>query len=271
MAKRLELSFDDYKKLKEHCEKVGVGFLATPDDYPSLDFLTDNLKQSIVKVGSGEVTNIPFLKRIGKKGVEVILSTGMSSLGEVEKAYQTLLTNGAKRVSILHCTSSYPAPFETLNLYAIQTLKSAFKTRVGYSDHTQGTEASVAAVALGAEIIEKHFTLDKNLPGPDHKASIEPRELLLLVKQIRNIELGLMGSGLKEIQNIEIETKAVVTKSIYLRENINKGEIISEDKMLFMRPVDEIPVQLFEHVVNRKALNNILAGKPLKWRDIDFS
>lgn len=270
MAKRLELTFNQYIELYNYCESVGVKFLATPDDYPSLDFLTETISQKLIKIGSGEINNIPFLKRIGKKGVDVILSTGMSNIGEVELAYTSLIKSGAPSVSILHCTSSYPAPFETLNLLAIQTLKTVFQTKVGYSDHTLGTEASIAAVALGAQIIEKHFTIDKNLPGPDHKASIEPEELTLMVKQIRNIEKALLGGGLKRIQNIEVETRSVVTKGIYIKSKIKKGDIICEDKMRFMRPVSEIPVNLFDHVVNRKALKDISEGEPLKWSDIDF-
>ena len=269
MAKRLELSFDQYIALKKYSDTIGIKFLATPDDFTSLDFIVDTLKLETIKVGSGEITNIPFLKRIGSKNKDVILSTGMASLGEVEKAYNTLVSSGARSVALLHCTSSYPAPFDTLNLKAIHTLKKAFKTHVGYSDHTIGSEASVAAVALGAEIIEKHFTLDKKLPGPDHIASMEPKELKEMINQIRNIEKAL-GDGVKQIQNIEVETKKVVSKGVYIKDSLKEGSIISIDNVLFMRPVGEIPANFFEQIEGKKISRNIDKGEPLKWKDIIF-
>ncbi len=173
----------------------------------SLDFLSDELDLPILKIGSGEVTNIPFLRRFGEKKKPIILSTGMSSIGEVEKAYYTLLESGAPKVTILHCTSNYPASLESVNLKAMNTLKSVFNSTVGYSDHTEGIEVSLAAVALGAEVIEKHFTIDRGLPGPDHKASMSPVELKELVLRIRNIEKALSGSGSKILQPSEVETK----------------------------------------------------------------
>jgi N-acetylneuraminate synthase len=269
MAKRLELTFDQYVELKKHCDNVGIKFLATPDDFTSLDFITDTLGLDLIKIGSGEITNIPFLKRIGSKKRNVILSTGMASLGEVEKAYNSLVSSGALSVALLHCTSSYPAPFNTLNLRAIRTLRKAFQTTVGYSDHTIGSEASVAAVALGAEIIEKHFTIDKNLPGPDHIASMEPMELKEMINQIRNIEQAL-GSGVKQIQSIEVETKKVVTKGVYIKKSIKKGSIISLDNVLFMRPVDEISANFFEQIEGKRISRDISDGEPLKWKDIVF-
>ena len=195
MLKRLELTFDEFRELKSYCAAAGVDFLSTPDDFRSLDFLVDDLGLKVIKVGSGELTNIPFLKKIGLKRKEVILSTGMGSLGEIERAYYTLLEAGATKVSILHCTSNYPATYDSVNLKAMQTLALAFNTEIGYSDHTEGNEVSIAAVALGAKIIEKHFTLDKTMDGPDHKASIDPDELSLLVNQIRNTEKAISGNN----------------------------------------------------------------------------
>jgi N,N'-diacetyllegionaminate synthase len=239
MLKKLELSFKDFKELKLYAEKVGIEFLSTPDDELSLNFLIDELKIKRIKVGSGEVTNIPYLEKIGKKGLPVILSTGMSYLGEVETAYYTLLESGAPEVTLLHCTSNYPASFESVNLKAMLTLKSAFNTNIGYSDHTEGNEVSVAAVALGASVIEKHFTLDKNLPGPDHKASLEPFELRELVRQIRNVEKALLGDGKKAPTQEEIATKAVVQKGIYFNKDLKAGTILKLTDLSFKRPVGE--------------------------------
>lgn len=176
MLKELELSYDNFEVVKNHCDEIGIQFLSTPDEIDSLDFLC-NFNLPFIKLGSGDVTNIPFLRLVGSRHIDVVLSTGMSYLGDVEIAYRTLIEAGAKSVSLLHCTTNYPCPMHEVNLRAIQTLKDAFHCSVGYSDHTMGVEVPVAAVAMGAEIIEKHFTLDKEMDGPDHKASLNPEEL----------------------------------------------------------------------------------------------
>lgn len=270
MLKRLELSFDDFIYLKRYAESKNIRFLSTPDDFKSLKFLSDQLNLDILKVGSGEITNIPFLKAIGKTGKDVILSTGMASIGEVEKAYYTLLENGAKSVALLHCTSNYPARFDSVNLKAMDTLKHAFQTTVGYSDHTMGTEIPVAAVALGAEIIEKHFTLDKNLSGPDHKASLDPFEFSLMVKQIRNVEAALSGDGRKIPHSSELETKKVVTKGIYLSKNLRAGDVLTEDKLALKRPAGEIDIRFFDLLKGKKLKFDLLKDHLLKWEDIQF-
>ncbi len=270
MLKGLELSFKDFKELKIYSESKGVQFLSTPDDYKSLDFLADELELPILKIGSGEVTNIPFLRRFGQKKKPIILSTGMSSIGEVEKAYYTLIESGAPSVIILHCTSNYPASLESVNLKAMGTLAKVFNTAVGYSDHTEGIEVSLAAVALGATVIEKHYTLDKNLPGPDHKASLEPEELKKMVLQIRNIEKAISGDGLKKIHNSEIETKKIVQKGIYLNKTISSGEVITDEHLIMKRPVSALSAQDYDFVIGKTANKGIEEGEVLKLNDLNF-
>lgn len=270
MAKKLELSFSEFRQLKEHCEKVGVNFLSTPDEAKSLDFLADELKVPLIKVGSGELTNIPFLRKIGSKKKDVILSTGMATIGEVEKAYYTLIQSGAKSVALLHCTSNYPAAYDSVNLKAMLTLKAAFNTTVGYSDHTMGNEVSIAAVALGAQIIEKHFTLDTSLPGPDHKASITPVELKQLVLQIRNVEKAIAGNGTKTPHASEIETKKVVSKGIYLNCDVKAGTVLSDDKLVMKRPAGELNAAMYEMVVGKKLTTDLAKGSQLKMEHLSF-
>ena len=212
MLKKLELSYRQFFEIKEYCDKIGIDFLSTPDEEDSLNFLVD-LHLPVLKIGSGEVTNIPYLRRIGSKHLQVILSTGMSYLSDVETAYRTLLKAGAKSVSLLHCTTNYPCPMSEVNLRAMQTLKDAFHCVVGYSDHTMGIEIPIAAAAMGAEIIEKHFTLDKEMDGPDHKASLNPEELKQMVMAIRNIERAL-GNGIKQPNESEKQISEVVLKRI---------------------------------------------------------
>ena len=212
MLKKLELSYVQFEEIQQYCKKIGIDFLSTPDEEESLYFLMNTLHLPLVKIGSGEVTNIPYLRTIASYKKPIILSTGMSTLAQVAVAYDTLLKAGAPSVSLLHCTTNYPCPYDEVNLRAMQTLKDAFKCQVGYSDHTMGTEIPVAAVAMGAEIIEKHFTLDRNMEGPDHKASLEPQELKLMVQQIRHIETAL-GDGNKRPNKSEAENAKVVQKS----------------------------------------------------------
>ena len=175
MLKKLELSYEDFRLVQEHCNKIGIDFLSTPDEEYSLAFLMNELHLPLIKIGSGEVTNIPYLRQMASYHKPIILSTGMATLAQVAMAYDTLIAAGAPSVSLLHCTTNYPCPKNEVNLRAMQTMKEAFKCPVGYSDHTMGTEIPIAAVAMGAEIIEKHFTLDRNMDGPDHKASLEPQ------------------------------------------------------------------------------------------------
>jgi len=226
MIKKLEISFEDFIKLKKYCDKKGIMFLSTPFDHQSIDFLHDLI--DIYKIPSGEIINYPYLKHIASKNKPIIMSTGMANLGEVEEAINTIKKiNSKAKISLLHCTTNYPTPYEEVNLKAMQTLAAAFKLPVGYSDHTLGIEVPIAAVAMGAKIIEKHFTLDKNLSGPDHKASLEPGELKEMVKAIRNIEKSL-GDGIKKPNKSEIEIMKVARKSIVASKNIKKGEIFAK-------------------------------------------
>lgn len=251
MVKKLELSFCDFKELKKYCEEKEILFLSTPFDFDSIDFL-ESLEMPIYKVPSGEITNLPYLIKIARIGKSVIMSTGMSDLDEVGLALEVLRDNGAGSITLLHCNTQYPTPFEDANLKAMLTLKERFGVAVGYSDHTLGIEAPIAAVALGATVIEKHFTLDKNMEGPDHKASLDPQELKAMVTSIRNIEVAL-GDGIKRPSKSETPNKEVARKSIVARRNIVKGEIFTEDNLTVKRPGNGIsPMKWFE-VLGKKA------------------
>jgi N,N'-diacetyllegionaminate synthase len=233
MLKELELSYDNFKLIKNYCDKIGIQFLSTPDEEESLKFLT-GLGVDYLKIGSGEINNISYLRTIGSTRLPVILSTGMSTLGDVERAFNTLIASGTPDITLLHCTTNYPCPMEEVNLRAMLTLKEAFKCKVGYSDHTLGIEIPIAAVALGAEILEKHFTLDKSMEGPDHKASLNPAELKEMVKAIRSIEIA-MGTGIKMPNKSEQEISRVVLKRIVAKSKIRKGDILSSGNLTAKR------------------------------------
>lgn len=263
MLKRLELSYDHFQYIKQYCEEIGIDFLSTPDEEESLAFLMNDLRLPFVKIGSGEVTNIPYLRKIGSYGKKVILSTGMSNLAQVAIAYDTLMQAGAQSVSLLHCTTNYPCPKDEVNLKAMCTLKEAFKCSVGYSDHTMGIEVPVAAVALGAEIIEKHFTLDKAMDGPDHKASLEPGELKQMVSSIRNIEMAL-GDGIKKPNKSEEANAKVVQKSILAKCPIKKGEILSDANLTVKRAGVGISSMYWDFVVGTEAQFDYSKDEPIK-------
>lgn len=262
MLKKLELSYEDFKSIHEYCNKIGIMFLSTPDEEESLDFLCD-LHLRFLKIGSGEVTNIPYLRKIGSKQMNVILSTGMSYLSDVEVAYRTLLEAGAKSVSLLHCTTNYPCPMNEVNLRAMQTMRESFKCKVGYSDHTMGIEVPIAAVAMGAEIIEKHFTLDKNMEGPDHKASLNPDELKAMVTAIRHIECAL-GDGIKQPNQSEKEISMVVLKRIVASRTIKKGEILTEKNMTVKRSDNGIKASYWDVVAGRVAQQDYSIDEEIK-------
>lgn len=262
MLKGLELSYDHFRTIQDYCKKIGIDFLSTPDEEESLEFLV-SLGLPFIKVGSGEVTNIPYLRKIGCCKKTVILSTGMSNIAQVALAYDTLLQAGADGVSLLHCTTNYPCPYNEVNLKAMITLREAFKCKVGYSDHTMGTEVPVAAVAMGAEIIEKHFTLDKNMEGPDHKASLEPAELKRMVQQIRNIEVAL-GDGIKRPNNSEAENAKVVQKSILAKRSIKKGDILTEEILTVKRAGEGISASLWDSVIGAPAIKDFDIDEPIK-------
>jgi len=262
MLKALELSYSEFDTINDYCKKIGVQFLSTPDEEESLEYLY-TLGLPFLKIGSGEVTNIPYLRKIGSKGQKVILSTGMSNLSDVETAYNTLLNSGAKEVSLLHCTTNYPCPYDEVNLNAIQTMKVAFKCQVGYSDHTMGIEVPIAAVAMGAEIIEKHFTLDRTMDGPDHLASLEPHELKLMVTLIRNIEKA-MGDGIKRPNVSEKKNSEVVLKRMIAKTQIMKGEILSSDNIALLRSSEGIPARFWDLVAGKPSKKDYQIDEPIE-------
>lgn len=233
MLRSLTLSHEEFTELAKYCNTIGILFLSTPFDIESIRFL-DSI-QNIWKIPSGEITNYPYLVEIAKTKKKVIISTGMSTLDEVDEAVNVLKNHGTKDIILLHCTTDYPAPIDSVNLNAMLTLKDRFNYPVGYSDHTRGIEVSIAAVAMGASVIEKHFTLDKTMPGPDHKASLEPCELKQLVTAIRNIERA-KGTGEKHPTETEIKNQGVVRKSIVASKAIKKGDIFTEDNLTTKRP-----------------------------------
>ena len=248
MIKKLELSFEQFVELKKYCDKQGILFLSTPFDIPSVDFLF-SLNLPVYKIPSGEITNLPYLRKINSYKAKVILSTGMATMDEIRDALNVLRDC---KVSLLHCTTEYPCPFDSVNLRAIYALKKEFNLPVGYSDHTKGIEVPVAAVALGAEIIEKHFTLDKNMEGPDHKASLEPDELKQMVASIRNIEKA-MGDGIKQPQESEKKNIEIARKSIVARCDIKKGEIFNEGNITTKRPGNGISPMRWDEIVGSAA------------------
>lgn len=254
MLKKLLLSYDDFAILARYCDEVGIQFLSTPFDVDSVEFLA-SLGCKLWKIPSGEITNLPYLERIGRQKQPIILSTGMSTLYEIQEAINVLYDSGAGKITLLHCTTEYPAPLETVNLKAMLTLKEQFHTDVGYSDHTMGIEVPVAAVAMGATVIEKHFTLNRSMEGPDQKASLEPGELKSMVSAIRNIELA-MGNGEKKPVQSEITNMIVARKSIIARKSIAKGEILTEENITTKRPGNGLSPMMWYEVLGTKAVRD---------------
>lgn len=268
MLKNLELDENSHKELLNYCKQKGIGFLSTGFDEDSIDFLIQ-IGVEILKIPSGEITNKPYLQHIAKKLKPVIMSTGMCSLGEIENALNILLDEGIERekVSILHCNTGYPTPMEDVNLKAMLTIRDAFKVNVGYSDHTMGIEVSIAAVALGATVIEKHFTLNRNFPGPDQKASLEPEELKQLVRSIRNIEVTMQGEGIKNITNSEKQNIFAARRSIHLSEFIKAGTRLKANHLVMMRPGDGISPMDMEKVLGLTIKTDLFAKHKLSWKD----
>lgn len=253
MLSRLELKDSDYFELIEHAHKFGIGIISTAFDIESANLLL-SLEQEIFKIPSGEITNLPYLRHIGGFGKRIILSTGMSHLHEVKEAIKKLEVAGTPKsqITVLHCTSSYPAPVNDVNLLAMRIIKETMDVAVGYSDHTLGVEVSIAAVALGASVIEKHFTLDRKLPGPDQKASLEPNELHSMVRQIRNIEKAL-GDGVKRPMPSELGTLDSARRSIIAKKPIKKGELFSESNLTAKRPGTGISPMAWDRIIGTKA------------------
>lgn len=269
MLKSLELSEDDHTTLINECEKRGIQFLSTAFDVDGIDFL-DNLGMPFFKSPSGEITNYPYLKRLAEKEKPVVLSTGMADMEEVKSAVQVLTENGLDQqdISILHCNTEYPTPMEDVNLKTMNTIGNELGIQIGYSDHTLGIEVPIAAVALGAKIIEKHFTLDRNLPGPDHRASLEPDELKEMVKAIRNIEMAISGSGKKKPSPSEQKNKEVARKSIHTTRSMKAGEILKEGDIIALRPGNGISPMEWGNVIGKKINRAYSAIEMLEWSSL---
>lgn len=261
MIKKLELDENTHRDLIRYCDQKKIMFLSTPFDHDSIDLL-NSFGMPIFKIPSGEITNLPYLRHVGRLGKEVILSTGMADLGEIEDALDVLRQAGVakEKITVLHATTEYPCPMDEVNLRAMQSVHVAFGVQVGYSDHTPGIEVAIAAVAMGATVIEKHFTLDRNLPGPDHKASLEPEELKAMVAAIRNIEIAL-GDGIKRLTPSEARNRPVARKSLVASQAIKAGEVFSAQNMTTKRPGTGISPMRWDDVMGRTAPRDIAADE----------
>lgn len=254
MLKKLELDEPMHHELIAHCNKCGIRFLSTGFDEESINFL-ESIDIPFFKIPSGEITNKPYLRHIARKKRPVIMSTGMANMDEIEAALAVLTENGVQKeqITVLHCNTEYPTPMEDVNLNAMLHIKEELGVKVGYSDHTNGIEVPIAAIALGAMVIEKHFTLDRNLPGPDHKASLEPDELKAMVQAIRHVEVAISGSGIKVPSPSEIKNKDIARKSIVAAKDIHIGELFSEDNLTVKRPGNGISPMKWDEVIGQKA------------------
>ena len=256
MLAKLSLSDSDFLELKSYCDEKEIVFLSTPFDTESIDFL-NTFSMPFWKIPSGEITNYPYLVKIAKTGKDIVMSTGMSEIHEIEETIKVLKENGCGKISLLHCNTEYPTPYEDVNLKAMLTLKEKFDLEVGYSDHTNGIEVPIAAVAMGAKIIEKHFTLDRNMEGPDHKASLEPNELKQMVKSIRNIENAL-GDGIKKVSNSERKNIEIARKSIVAKCNIAKDEVFTTNNITTKRPGNGINPMKWNEILGKRAKRDFL-------------
>ncbi len=259
MIRGFELSFDDFKELKDYADAVGITFLSTPFDLISADFLND-IGVSIFKIPSGEITNYPYLKKVASFGKPVIISTGMSTKDEIEGALSVLKENGACDITVLHCNSQYPTPLSDANVLAMLDIKESFGVKVGYSDHTLTNDACIAAAALGATVLEKHFTADKNLPGPDQICSASPEELCALIESVRNVEI-LLGDGVKKVSDSERNTKEIARRSIIARSDIKKGDLLTADNLCVKRPGNGISPTLWDSVLGTVAVRDFMADE----------
>lgn len=256
MLRQLELGYDDFKILKEYCDKKGIGFLSTAFDEESIDFIA-SLKPDYMKIPSGELTNLPFLRKMADTGIPVIISTGMATPEEIAKALVPFRKAGynSEDMILLHCTTQYPTPMEDVNLLAMKTVSENFGHPSGYSDHTLGIEVPIAAATLGASIVEKHFTLSRDMEGPDHKASLEPHELSAMVRAIRNIEQAI-GNGVKEVKDSERQNITAARRSIVAARHIPKGHVITEEDICAKRPATGLSPMMWDKVVGSKAIRD---------------
>ena len=273
MLKELEISEENHTYLKEYAENKKIKFLSSAFDIEGLDYL-NSLGIPLVKIPSGEITNLPYLKKVAKIGNPVILSTGMANIPEIKEALKVIVSESISldQVTVLHCNSEYPTPFEDVNLKAMLSIRDEFGVDVGYSDHTLGIEVPIAAVALGAKVIEKHFTLDRKMDGPDHSSSLEPKELKNMVFSIRNIEKAINGTGVKMASSSEEKNKVIVRKSLYSNKALKKNHIISENDFEGLRPGDGISPMSINELIGKKLINGIpiyhkLNLKDIKWKE----
>jgi N,N'-diacetyllegionaminate synthase len=266
MLQRLELDAATHQRLIDHCRQVGIQFLSSPFDAESADLLA-TMDVPLFKVPSGEITNLPFLQHLARKGRPLILSTGMSTLEEVKEAVNALEAAGVSKLTLLHCVTEYPAPYADVNLRAMQTLKSTFGLPVGYSDHTPGIEISIAAAALGAEVIEKHFTLDRSLPGPDHAASLEPAELRQMVAAIRHVEVAL-GTGIKSPATCEVHNISVARKSIVAARALPAGHRLVTEDLDIKRPGNGLAPKLLPDLIGRTLREAVAKDELISWNHL---
>ena len=269
MVKKLELTFENFTDLKQHSDNVGIQFLSTGFDIPSLNFL-EQFTPAFYKIPSGEITNKPYLQHIARLGKDIILSTGMANLQEIQEAIEVIEAEGHQRdrITVLHCNTEYPTPMEDVNLLAMHHISRVLGVKVGYSDHTLGFEVPIAAVALGACVIEKHFTLDRNLPGPDHAASLEPHELTAMISCIRNVEIAISGSGIKEPSRSEQKNIAIARKSLHINKSMQKGSVIRVEDLVSLRPGDGISPMEIEAVLGKTLHRELNAFHKLCWEDL---
>ena len=265
MLKKLELSKEEHIILKEYCEKKNINFMSTPFSFDTVDLL-EEINVDIYKIGSSDTNNLPLLKYIAQKNKPIILSTGMSTLTEVSEAVDTILNTGNDKLVLLHCVSNYPAEYENVNLIAMDTMKYAFNIETGYSDHTLGVEVPIAAAARGAAVIEKHFTLDKNMEGPDHKASLNPKELKNMVRSVRNIETSL-GNGIKEPTKNEKKNLKTVRKSLVSNKLLEKGSKIKVEDIDIKRPGTGIEPKFMDVIKDMKLIRDVKKDQILTWED----
>lgn len=268
MLKKLEMPESWHYLLADYAQTLGIAFFSTGFDEESIDFLT-TLNPTLYKIPSGEITNKPYLAHIAKKGMPIILSTGMANMDEIRQAIDVLVVNGLTTdiITVLHCNTEYPTPMEDVNLLAMHHIRDKLGVHIGYSDHTLGIEVPIAAVALGATVIEKHFTLDRSLPGPDHLASLEPSELKAMVNAIRNIEKAISGNGVKEPSKSEQKNISIVRKSLYYRSTFKKGYVVSEADFISLRPALGISPMEINSLLGRTLCTDVNEGQLVKYND----
>ena len=269
MLKKLELGTKEHYRLIDYCKSKGVVFLSSAFDLKSLALL-NKMDLPFIKIPSGEITNYPYLKAVALMGKPVIISTGMATMDEVESSFKVLIDNGLKKnmITVLHCNTEYPTPYKDVNLLAMKTLSKKLQVAVGYSDHSLGSEVAIASVALGAVVIEKHFTLDQNLSGPDHKASMEPKDFKKMVQAIRNIEKAISGSGDKIPSSSEIENIPIARKSVFLAEDLIIGTVIENHHLIALRPGIGISPMRWNDIIGKRINKTLNKGHRLNWDDL---